>query len=92
MLGSWSEYAVLRKTSFGFIWDKLKIFKSWVWATFKTPTLGVDTFSELVFYIIKRLICAQTQDLQILKKFSMSQMNLKEVFHNTAYYIADHSL
>ena len=42
-------------------------------------------------------ICAQTQDLQIFRKFSMSQMNPKEVFHNTAYsvklpYIAGHSL
>ena len=42
-------------------------------------------------------ICAQTQDLQIFKRFSMSQMNPKEVFHNTAYlvqlpYIAGHSL
>ena len=42
-------------------------------------------------------ICSQTQDLQIFKKFNMSQMNPKEVFHNTAYsvqlpYIADHSL
>ena len=41
--------------------------------------------------------CAQTQDLQIFKKFNMSQMNPKEVFHNTAYsvqlpYIAGHSL
>ena len=41
-------------------------------------------------------ICAQTQDLQIFKKFYMSQMNPKEVFHNTAYsvqlsYIAGHS-
>ena len=44
-----------------------------------------------------RPICAQTQDLQIFKKFDMSQMNPKEVFHNTAYsvelpYIAGHSL
>jgi len=42
-------------------------------------------------------ICSQTQDLQIFKKFNMSQMNPKEVFHNTASsvqlpYIADHSL
>ncbi len=27
----------------------------------------------------------KTQDLQIFKKFNMSQMNPKEVFHNTAY-------
>ena len=45
----------------------------------------------------ERQICAQTQDLQILKKFNMSQMNPKEVFHSTAYsvqipYIAGHSL
>ena len=44
-----------------------------------------------------RRICAQTQDLQIFKKFYMSQMYRKEVFHNTAYsvelpYIALHSL
>ena len=31
-----------------------------------------------------RPICAQTQDLQIFKGFDMSQMNPKEVFHNTA--------
>ena len=45
----------------------------------------------------ERQICAQTQDLQIFKKFNMSQMIPKEVFHNTAYsvqlpYIAGHSL
>ena len=27
-------------------------------------------------------IFAQTQDLQIFKKYNMSQMNRKEVFHN----------
>ena len=37
------------------------------------------------------------EDLQIFKKFNMSQMNPKEVFHNTAYsvqlpYIPGHSL
>ena len=45
----------------------------------------------------ERRISAQTRDLHILKKFNMSQMNPKEVFHNTAYsvqlpYIAGHSL
>ena len=45
----------------------------------------------------ERRLCAQTQDLQILKKFNMFQMNPKEVFHSTAYsvqipYIAGHSL
>ena len=45
----------------------------------------------------ERRIFAQTQDLQIFKKFNMSQMNPKEVFHNTAHsfqlpYIAGHSL
>ena len=45
----------------------------------------------------ERRICAQTQDLQIFKKFNMSQINPKEVFHNTAYSvqvpnIAGHSL
>ena len=35
----------------------------------------------------KRRICAQTQDLQIFKKFNMSQMNPKEVFNNTAYSV-----
>ena len=39
----------------------------------------------------------QTQDLQIFKKFNMSQMNPKEVFHTTLYsvqlpYIPGHSL
>ena len=42
-------------------------------------------------------IRTQTQVLQIFKKFNMSQMNPKEVFHNTANsvqlpYIAGHSL
>ena len=45
----------------------------------------------------ERRICTQTQDLQIFKKINMSQMNPKEVFHNTGYsvqlpYIAVHSL
>ena len=45
----------------------------------------------------ERRICAQTQDLQIFKKFSMSQIHPKEFFHNTAHsvqlpYIAGHSL
>ena len=45
----------------------------------------------------ERRICAQTQDLQIFKKFNMSQMNPNEAFHNTASsvqlpYIAGHSL
>ena len=45
----------------------------------------------------ERRICAQTQDLQIFKKFNMSQMNPKEVFTYTPYsdqlpYIAGHSL
>ena len=35
----------------------------------------------------ERRLCAQTQDLQIFKKFNMSQMNPKEVFHNTAYSV-----
>ena len=35
----------------------------------------------------ERRICAQTQDVQIFKKFNMSQMNPKEVFHNTAYSV-----
>ena len=44
-----------------------------------------------------RRICAQTQDLQIFKKFNMSQMNPKEVFLNIAYtvqlpYIAGYPL
>jgi len=45
----------------------------------------------------ERQICAQTQDLQIFKKFNMSQINPEEIFHITAYsvqlpYIAGHSL
>ena len=45
----------------------------------------------------ERRICAQTQDLQIFKECNTSQLNLKEVLHNTAYsvqipYIAGHSL
>ena len=45
----------------------------------------------------ERRICAQARDLQIFKKFNMSQMNPNKVLHNTAYsvqlpYIASHSL
>ena len=45
----------------------------------------------------ERRICTQTHDLQIFKKFNVSQTNPKEVFHNTAHsvqlpYIAGHSL
>ena len=48
-------------------------------------------------YDFERRLCAQTQDLQILKKFYMPQMNPKEFVHKTAYsvqlpYIAGHSL
>ena len=32
-------------------------------------------------------ICAQTQDLQIFKKFNITQMNPKEVIHNTQYSV-----
>ena len=35
----------------------------------------------------ERWICDHTQDLQIFKKFNMSQMNQKEIFHNTAYSV-----
>ena len=45
----------------------------------------------------ERRIYAQPQDLQIFKKFNMSQMNPKEVFNKTQYsvqlpYIDGHSL
>ena len=40
-----------------------------------------------ILYGFERRICAQTQDLQIFKKFYMCQMNPKEVFHNTAYSV-----
>jgi len=62
MLGSWTVYEVLWKTSFGFIWDPQS-------------------------RSFERRICVQTQDLQIFKKFNMSQKNPKEVFHNTAYSV-----
>ena len=42
MWGSWTEYAVLWKTSFRFIWDILnflKICKSWVWAQIRRSKL-----------------------------------------------------
>ena len=35
----------------------------------------------------ERRLCAQTQTLQIFKKFYMSQMNPKEFVHNTAYLV-----
>ena len=37
--------------------------------------------------LIEHRHCAQTQDLQIFKKFDTSQMNPKEVVHNTAYSV-----
>ena len=41
-----------------------------------------------ILYGFERRICAQTQvDLQIFKKFNMSQMNPKEVFHIPAYSV-----
>ena len=48
-------------------------------------------------YDFERRLCAQPQDLQVFKKFYMSQMNPKEFVHNTAYsvyipYIAGLSL
>ena len=86
MQGSWTEAAVLWKTSFGFILDInfLKICKSWVWAQIrrsKTPTLGVDKFSELVFFF-NYWITTTKNEIKI---------------NNTAYsvqlpYIAGHSL
>ena len=38
-------------------------------------------------YDFERRLCAQTQDLQIYKKFHRSQMNPKEFVHNTAYSV-----
>ena len=38
-------------------------------------------------YDFERRLCAQTQDLQIFKKFYMSQMNPKEFFRNTAHSV-----
>ena len=35
----------------------------------------------------ERRLCAQTQELQIFKKFYMSQMNPKEFVHNAAYSV-----
>ena len=35
----------------------------------------------------ERWICDQIQYLKIFKKFNMSQMNPKEVFHNTVYSV-----
>ncbi len=50
--------------------------------------------SDLLCKVVE--LSMQTQDLQIFKKFNMSQINSKEVFHNTAYsvqpFIAGHSL
>ena len=43
---------------------------------------GNDRLCKVSF---ERRLCALTQDLQIFKNFNMSQMNPKEVFHNTAY-------
>ena len=44
--------------------------------------IGIRRFE---FVAKTQFLCAQTQDLQIFKKLNMSQMNPKEVFHNTAY-------
>ena len=38
-------------------------------------------------YDFERRLCAQTRDLQIFKKFYMSQMNPKGFVHNTAYSV-----
>ena len=38
-------------------------------------------------YEFELRICAQTQDLQILKKFYMSQINPKEFVRKTAYSV-----
>ena len=36
---------------------------------------------------VRIVLCAQTQDLQIFKKFYMSLMNPKEFVHNTVYSV-----
>ena len=61
------------------------------------PFKGSDPLCKVVE--LSMLCCGklQTQDLQIFRNFDMSQMNRKEVFHNTVYsvhlpYIAGHSL
>ena len=38
-------------------------------------------------YDFERRLCAQTQDLQIFKKFYISQMNPKEFVHKTSYSV-----
>ena len=48
----------------------------------------MGTFSEsenvsTLKYDFEHRLCAQSQDLQIFKKFYMSQMNPKEFVHNT---------
>jgi len=48
----------------------------------------INIYSENVFnqkYDFERQLYAQTQDLQIFKKFNMSQINPKECVHNTVY-------
>ena len=58
MYGSWTEYAVLWKTSLVFIWDIfhfLKICKSWVWAQNRRRSkfyFWVDTFSKSGFFCL----------------------------------------
>ena len=59
---SWTEYAVLWKTSFGLIWDILNFLKICVNPEFERKRIHPQSRS------FERRICAQTQDLQIFKK------------------------
>ena len=83
----------------------MRISSEWVARNSSDPFRGFPgkipgnfrVFSVKLLLGFERRICAQTQNLQIFKKFNMSQMNPKEIFHNTAYsvqlpYIAGHSL
>jgi len=74
------------------IFLKRNSFKSSLFNNFKKTNSGYPQSRSF-----ERRICVLTLDLQIFKKFKMSQMNPKEVFHNTANsvqtpYIAGHSL
>jgi len=84
---------------------RVRLFSMFVYDTFQFFSRSVKFWIRSFFRkrihpqsrSFERRICAQTQDLKIFKKFNLSQMNPKEVFHNTAYsvqlpYMAGHSL
>ena len=82
-------------------WTRLLIFDDKINFYFLKMFLNMTSvvYCRIFLHFMSSLInnLKKTQDLQIFKKWNMSQMNPKEVFDNTAYsvqlpYIAGHSL